>query len=87
MQRRLTGRRRTCAGAARQAAGLAPAELTAANMDRSAALEQLLAGAWRGDEAALLGELQVRRVAQGKGFKGRLGLGRAPRCWASRAVG
>ncbi len=72
---------------ATQAAGLAPAELTAANMDRSAALEQLLAGPWRGHEAALLGELQVRRVVQGKGFMERPGLGRAPRCRASRAVG
>jgi len=70
---------------ATQAAGLAPAELTAANMDRSAALEQLLAGPCRGDEAALLGELQVRRAVQDMGSG--LGLGRAPRCRVSRAVG
>lgn len=36
------------------------AELTAANLDRSAVLEDLVARAYGGDEAGLLGELQAR---------------------------
>ena len=35
------------------------AELTAANLDRSAVLEDVIARAYGGDEAGLLGELQV----------------------------
>ena len=36
------------------------AELTAANLDRSAVLEDVIARAYGGDEAGLLGELQAR---------------------------
>ena len=36
------------------------AELTAANLDRSAVLEEVIARAYGGDEAGLLGELQAR---------------------------
>lgn len=41
---------------------MAAAELTAANLDRSAALEELIAGEYGGGEAALLGELQARAI-------------------------
>ena len=36
------------------------AKLTAANLDRSAVLEDVIARAYGGDEAGLLGELQAR---------------------------
>ncbi len=41
---------------------MAAAELTAANMDRSAVLEELIAGEYGSDESALLGELQAHAV-------------------------
>ena len=43
-----------------QAHGMTAAELTAANLDRSAVLEDVIARAYGGDEAGLLGELQAR---------------------------
>ncbi|KAK9826103.1 hypothetical protein WJX81_003949 [Elliptochloris bilobata] len=46
-----------------KAPGMTAAELTAANLDRSAALEEVLAQAYGGDEAGLLGELQFAFLA------------------------
>lgn len=43
-----------------QAPGMTAAELTAANLDRSAVLEDVIARAYGGDKAGLLGELQAR---------------------------
>jgi A1 cistron-splicing factor AAR2 len=44
-------------------AGLSPGELTALNLDKSAALHEALAGSFRGREDALLGEFQFAFLA------------------------
>ena len=48
-----------------QGAGLSPAELTAANLDKSQLLEQVLREQYPSDATMILGELQVLGVVSG----------------------